>query len=52
VYLVRAAGRTGPELLALLRSRLGNSAAAEQEVVRGELAEITALRLRGMWGTP
>ncbi|HVE27415.1 MAG TPA: 2-oxo-4-hydroxy-4-carboxy-5-ureidoimidazoline decarboxylase, partial [Sporichthya sp.] len=52
VYLVRAAGRTGTELLALLRSRLGNTAAAEQDVVRGELAEITALRLRGMWGTP
>jgi OHCU decarboxylase len=51
VYLVRAAGRSGAELLALLRSRLRNTAAVEQGVVRGELAEITALRLRRLWET-
>lgn len=46
VYLVRAAGRSGAELLALLRERLGNDDAVEDQVMRGELAEITALRLR------
>lgn len=50
LYLVRAAGRSGAELLALLRSRLGNTPDAEQAVVRRELAEITALRLRRLWG--
>lgn len=52
LYLVRAAGRTGSELLARLQARLGNSPEAEQDIVRLELAEITALRLRRRWGTP
>ncbi|HEX6754551.1 MAG TPA: 2-oxo-4-hydroxy-4-carboxy-5-ureidoimidazoline decarboxylase [Mycobacteriales bacterium] len=45
VYLVRAAGRSAPELLALLESRLGNDVATERAVVRRELAEIARLRL-------
>jgi allantoicase len=49
VYLVRAAGRSGPELLALLRERLTHTAAEEAPIVRRELAEITALRLRRLW---
>ena len=49
VYLVRAAGRSGEEMLALLRERLGNDDAAEQGVVRRQLAEITSLRLRRLW---
>jgi OHCU decarboxylase len=49
VYLVRAAGRSGPELLALLHERLTHTAAEELPVVRRELAEITALRLRRLW---
>jgi 2-oxo-4-hydroxy-4-carboxy-5-ureidoimidazoline decarboxylase len=49
VYLVRAAGRTGQEMLALLHERLGNDEASEQEVVRRQLAEITSLRLRRLW---
>ncbi|MGQ0843621.1 MAG: allantoicase [Sporichthyaceae bacterium] len=49
VYLVRAAGRDGAELLALLRERLGNDPATELAVVRRQLAEITALRLRRLW---
>lgn len=49
VYLVRAAGRTGAELLSLLRDRLGNAVDTERAVVRRELAEITALRLRRLW---
>lgn len=52
VYLVRAAGRDGAELLALLRARLGNSPETERAIVRRELAEITALRLRRLWGSP
>lgn len=50
VYLVRAAGRSGEQMLALLRERLGNDDAAERDVVRAQLAEITSLRLRRLWG--
>jgi OHCU decarboxylase len=49
VYLVRAAGRSGEEMLALLRERLGNDDATERDVVRRQLAEITSLRLRRLW---
>ncbi|MGQ0468239.1 MAG: allantoicase [Sporichthyaceae bacterium] len=49
VYLVRAAGRSGEELLAILRERLGHTAEAEGLTVRRELAAITALRLRRLW---
>jgi OHCU decarboxylase len=49
VYLVRAAGRSGEQMLALLRERLGNDDATERDVVRGQLAEITSLRLRRLW---
>ncbi len=46
VYLVCASGRTGEELLAVLRSRLGNDAATERRVVREELGKINRLRLQ------
>lgn len=49
VYLVRAAGRSGEEMLALLRQRLGHDDATERDVVRAQLAEITSLRLRRLW---
>jgi 2-oxo-4-hydroxy-4-carboxy-5-ureidoimidazoline decarboxylase len=49
VYLVRAAGRSGAEVLALLQERLTHTAAEEAPIVRRELAEITALRLRRLW---
>jgi allantoicase len=49
VYLVRAAGRSGGEMLALLRERLGNDEVTERDVVRRQLAEITSLRLRRLW---
>lgn len=49
VHLVRAAGRSGAEMLGLLRTRLGNDLATEGRVVRDQLAEITALRIRGLW---
>jgi allantoicase len=45
VYLVRAAGRSAEELLALLEERLGNDPAAELVVAAGQQAEITRLRL-------
>lgn len=50
VYPVRAAGRSGAEMLALLRERLGNDGAAERDAVRRQLAEITSLRLGRLWG--
>ena len=49
VFLARARGRSGDELLALLRQRLGNDEETEQGVVCRELAEITSLRLRELW---
>ena len=49
VYLVRAAGRSGQEMLALLNERLGNDPTVERDVVRQQLAEITSLRLRRLW---
>lgn len=50
IYLVRAKGRTGPELLDLLEERLGNDAATEAEVTRQQLAEIATLRLADLVG--
>jgi 2-oxo-4-hydroxy-4-carboxy-5-ureidoimidazoline decarboxylase len=46
IYLVRASGRTGEELLDLLDVRLGNTPEAEQVVVHDQLADIALLRLR------
>lgn len=48
IYLVRAAGRTGPELLDLLEQRLANDPATERAVTRAQLAEIALLRLEGL----
>jgi 2-oxo-4-hydroxy-4-carboxy-5-ureidoimidazoline decarboxylase len=45
VFLIRAAGRSGEEMLAALEERLGNDPATERDVVRSELAEIVRLRL-------
>jgi 2-oxo-4-hydroxy-4-carboxy-5-ureidoimidazoline decarboxylase len=45
IYLVAAAGRSAEELLALLHARLDNDPDTELDVVRGELARITRLRL-------
>ncbi|MGH8960138.1 MAG: 2-oxo-4-hydroxy-4-carboxy-5-ureidoimidazoline decarboxylase [Jatrophihabitantaceae bacterium] len=45
VYLVCATGRSGDELLAICRARLGNDAATERSVVLGELARINRIRL-------
>jgi 2-oxo-4-hydroxy-4-carboxy-5-ureidoimidazoline decarboxylase len=45
IYLVAAAGRSADELLSLLHQRLGNDPTTELEVVRGELARISRIRL-------
>lgn len=45
IYLVCAAGRSAPELLRILRSRLGHDPETERQVVRAELAKINELRL-------
>lgn len=48
IYLVCAAGRTGPELLADLTTRLDNAPGDEILVTRGELAAIARKRLERM----
>lgn len=48
VFLVRAAGRTPEEILAILRSRLENPPDVEATVVAEQLREIAVLRLRGV----
>ncbi len=51
VYLVCASGRSGEELLAVLRSRLANDPVTERSVVREELGRINRLRLERLVGT-
>src|SRR6185437_5354117 len=46
IYLVCASGRSGAELLALLRERLGHDPGTEWGVVRGELGKINRIRLQ------
>ncbi|TFV53464.1 2-oxo-4-hydroxy-4-carboxy-5-ureidoimidazoline decarboxylase [Geodermatophilus sp. DF01-2] len=46
VFLIRVAGRSPEEVLAELRRRLGNDEETERAEVTGQLAEITALRVR------
>lgn len=50
VYLVCAEGRSGEELLAVLRDRLGNEPAAERANARAELGKINRIRLRRLIG--
>jgi 2-oxo-4-hydroxy-4-carboxy-5-ureidoimidazoline decarboxylase len=45
IYLVCATGRSGAELLALLRERLANDPGTEWGVVRTELGKINRIRL-------
>ena len=45
VFLIRAAGRDGPQILAALTERLANDPIAEDRVVRDQLAQIAQLRL-------
>jgi 2-oxo-4-hydroxy-4-carboxy-5-ureidoimidazoline decarboxylase len=48
VFLIRAAGRSPEEMLAELRRRLANDAEAEQAEATEQLAQISALRVRGL----
>ncbi len=50
VYLVCATGKSGDELLAILRGRLGNDRDTEWKVVAAELAKINQIRLRKLLG--
>lgn len=48
IYLVCASGRSGEQLLAVLRARLRNQPETEWQVVRTELQKINDIRLRKM----
>jgi 2-oxo-4-hydroxy-4-carboxy-5-ureidoimidazoline decarboxylase len=48
VFLVRAAGRSPAEMLAELHRRLANDEDTERAEVTEQLAQITALRVRGL----
>ncbi len=48
IYLVRAAGRSAEEMLALLEERLAHDDATELQVTTAQLAEITALRVQDL----
>jgi 2-oxo-4-hydroxy-4-carboxy-5-ureidoimidazoline decarboxylase len=48
VFLIRAAGRTAPEILAALHERLANTPAQEDAIVAQQLREIALLRLEGV----
>jgi 2-oxo-4-hydroxy-4-carboxy-5-ureidoimidazoline decarboxylase len=48
VFLIRASGRSPEEMLAELRRRLGNDEQAERAEVTEQLAQITALRVKGL----
>lgn len=50
VFLICAAGRSGPDILTDLRVRLRNTPAAERAVARQELSKITRLRLMKLLG--
>jgi 2-oxo-4-hydroxy-4-carboxy-5-ureidoimidazoline decarboxylase len=52
IYLVCATGRSGGELLDLLRERLGNDGETEWGVVRSELKKINRIRLGKLIGGP
>lgn len=48
VFLIRAAGRSAPEILQALKERLANSPAEEDTIVAQQLREIAVLRLEGL----
>jgi 2-oxo-4-hydroxy-4-carboxy-5-ureidoimidazoline decarboxylase len=48
VFLIRAAGRSPAEMLAEVHRRLANDADTERAEATEQLAQITALRVRGM----
>ncbi len=48
VFLISAAGRTAPDVLAVLRRRIANDPATELQVAAEEQRRITRLRLEGL----
>jgi 2-oxo-4-hydroxy-4-carboxy-5-ureidoimidazoline decarboxylase len=52
IYLVCATGRSGTELLTLLRERLAHDPGTEWKVVRRELGKINQIRLRKLLEGP
>ncbi len=48
IFLIRAAGRSAEEILALLEERLGNDPETELAVTAEQLREIALLRLEGL----
>ncbi len=48
VFLIRAAGRTGEEILRVLRERLANTPEQEEPIIARQLREIALLRLQGV----
>lgn len=48
VFLIRAAGRSAPEILDALNERLGHTPAEEQPIIADQLRQIAVLRLRGL----
>jgi 2-oxo-4-hydroxy-4-carboxy-5-ureidoimidazoline decarboxylase len=48
VFLIRASGRSPEEMLAELRRRLDNDDESERAEVTDQLAQITAIRVRGL----
>jgi 2-oxo-4-hydroxy-4-carboxy-5-ureidoimidazoline decarboxylase len=45
VFLICATGRTGDQMLAALKERIGNDVETEREIVRTELGKINRIRL-------
>ena len=48
IYIVCASGKSGAEMLDILRSRLGNDVDVERRVAAEEQRKITALRLTSL----
>jgi|SRR5690242_884748 len=49
VFLIRAAGRSSEEILAVLQERLTNDPETEKEIMADQLREIAVLRLQGVF---
>ncbi|MEE2522056.1 2-oxo-4-hydroxy-4-carboxy-5-ureidoimidazoline decarboxylase [Pseudarthrobacter sp. J75] len=48
VFLIRAAGRSKPEILAALQERLGHTPEQEEPIIQEQLRQIALLRLEGV----
>lgn len=48
VFLIRAAGRSKPEILQVLQERLQNTPAQEEPIIKEQLRQIALLRLEGV----